>query len=157
VLVNGKPFAGGAIRYNTTVDVTRGTLVLKTETGSLTVKGAGPITARFVLVRGTDKKKPIVELRLAGGNFGVCPARKKKSAAVTSAAGPVRQLWASGKGTFRTRGRYAAATVRGTNWLTVDRCDGTLTKVVSGVVQVSDLAKRTQVSLRAGASYLAKP
>ena len=31
-------------------------------------------------------------------------------------------------GKFRTKGRYAAATVRGTIWTVADRCDGTLTK-----------------------------
>ena len=28
-----------------------------------------------------------------------------------------RKLWGDGKGKFRTKGRYAAATVRGTRWL----------------------------------------
>ena len=68
----------------------------------------------------------------------------------------MRELWGNGKGHFQTRGRYGAATVRGTHWLTVDRCDGTLTKVVSGVVQVADLKKHTTVLVRAGHSYLAK-
>ena len=69
----------------------------------------------------------------------------------------VRQLWGNGKGRFRTRGRYAAATVRGTYWLTVDRCDGTLTQVRQGIVQVSDFRLKKQVTVRAGKSYLAKP
>ena len=110
----------------------------------------------FVLLRGTDRKKAIVELRLTRGNFSVCPKRKTSSAARATAT-VVRQLWADGKGSFRTRGRYASATVRGTNWLTADRCDGTLTRVVRGVIGVADLPKRTQVTLRAGRSYLARP
>jgi hypothetical protein len=156
VLVNGRPFTSGTIPYNTIVDVTKGTLLLKTDTGSLTVNGASGITAAFTLVRGTDNKKPIVELRLAKGDFSVCPKRKPKSARATGTT-TVRQLWGDGTGSFRTRGRYAASTVRGTNWLTADRCDGTLTNVKRGVIQVSDLPKRKQVTIRAGQSYLAKP
>jgi hypothetical protein len=48
----------------------------------------------------------------------------------------VRRLWGDGKGRFRTRGRYGAGTVRGTKWLTKDRCDGTLVRVVRGRVAV---------------------
>ena len=33
-----------------------------------------------------------------------------------------RKLWGDGKGKFRTKGRYAAATVRGTRWLVQDTC-----------------------------------
>ena len=50
----------------------------------------------------------------------------------------VRRLWGDGKGSFRTSGRYSAATVRGTRWLTEDRCDGTITRVVRGEVRVDD-------------------
>jgi hypothetical protein len=41
--------------------------------------------------------------------------------------------------------------------LTADRCDGTFTKVISGVVQVADLPKHKTVSVPAGRSYLATP
>jgi hypothetical protein len=71
----------------------------------------------------------IVELRLTAGDFSVCPKRKESSAS-RLAATTVRQLWGNGKGSFRTRGRYATATVRGTNWLTADRCDGRQVRVV---------------------------
>ena len=37
-----------------------------------------------------------------------------------------RQLWGDGKGSFRIRGRYSTATVRGTTWLVQDTCAGTL-------------------------------
>ena len=47
--------------------------------------------------------------------------------------------------------------MRGTIWLTEDRCNGTFFKVKRGVVGVRDFAKRKTVSLRAGKSYLAKP
>jgi hypothetical protein len=58
-------------------------------------------------------------------------------------------------GKFRTKGRYAAATVRGTVWSIADRCDGTLTHVARGTVVVSDLVRHKTITVRAGHSYLA--
>ena len=106
VLVNGRPFTGGTIPYRSVVDVTNGRLTLRTDTGTLTVRGANRIPAVFVLLRGTDRKQAVVELRLTRGNFGVCPKRKTSGAARATAT-TVRQLWGDGKGRFRTRGRYA--------------------------------------------------
>jgi hypothetical protein len=68
----------------------------------------------------------------------------------------VRQLWGNGKGRFRTRGNYSSATVRGTFWLTADRCDGTFTRVRQGVIEVRDLRLRRTIRLRAGQTYLAR-
>jgi ferric-dicitrate binding protein FerR (iron transport regulator) len=59
-------------------------------------------------------------------------------------------------GSFRTKGRYSAATVRGTQWVTQDRCDGTLTKVNRGRVNVQDFHTRKTITLHAGQSFLAK-
>ena len=81
-------------------------------------------------------------------------ACKKKGAKAAQSKARSRKLWGDGKGKFRTRGRYSAATVRGTIWLVQDSCDGTLTRVRQGVVSVRD-RKRT-VLVRAGRSYLAK-
>jgi hypothetical protein len=60
-------------------------------------------------------------------------------------------------GRFRTRGRYAAATVRGTAWTMSDRCDGTLTTVNRGTVAVSDFVRHVTILVRQGHHYLAKP
>jgi hypothetical protein len=155
VLVNGRPYTGGTISFGSTVDVTNGTLTLRASTGTLKVNGAGGITAAFVLKRGSDNGKPLTVLQLAKGDFGVCKRTKNSAARITATT--VRQLWGSGKGAFQTRGRYAAATVRGTTWLTADRCDGTLTQVTQGIVQVNDIPTRTLVTVRAGRRYLAKP
>jgi len=46
--------------------------------------------------------------------------------------------------------------VRGTLWLTADRCDGTLTRVTRGRVAVHDFRRRRTVLVRAGKSYLAR-
>ena len=80
--------------------------------------------------------EPVTTLQLTGPSVrDVC--------AVATASGKgkrkkVRRLWGDGKGRFRTSGHYSAATVRGTRWLTEDRCDGTLTRVVRGTVEVED-------------------
>ncbi len=65
-------------------------------------------------------------------------------------------LRANAKGRFQTHGRYSSATVRGTQWSTSDRCDGTFTKVQRGVVVVNNIRRHRQIVLRAGKSYLAK-
>jgi PKD repeat protein len=158
VLVDGRPFTGGRIPYGSTVDVTHGRLRLHTDAGTVTLYGEAGVHAAFVLTHGTDRGKPIVVLQLTGGDFGVCPKRTTKSAREPgSVKKTVRALWGNAKGHFRTKGRYAAATIGGTIWLTADRCDGTLVQVRRGVVRVSDLPLRKQVSVRAGGSYLAKP
>jgi Bacterial Ig domain len=85
-----------------------------------------------------------------------CPRGGKASAAAKKQP-KSRKLWGSGSGSFRTRGQYSAATVRGTKWLVQDSCAGTLTRVTAGVVAVRDNVRRKTVILRAGKSYLARP
>jgi hypothetical protein len=51
------------------------------------------------------------------------------------------------------RGRYSI----GGSFGTEDRCDGTLTTVLSGTVRVWDLGRGRTVSVRPGDPYLAKP
>ena len=79
------------------------------------------------------------------------PRRRSAARSRSSAA-----LWGNGKGKFRTDGKYSSATVRGTIWLTQDRCDGTLTTVKRGTVSVRDFKRRKTVSVKAGHSYLAR-
>ena len=87
------------------------------------------------------------------------PLKGARAAGANKKKGPksvLGQLWGNGKGKFRTSGKYSSATVRGTIWLTQDRCDGTLTKVTRGTVQVADLRRNTTVTVKAGHSYLAR-
>jgi hypothetical protein len=64
-------------------------------------------------------------------------------------------LWGDGKGRFRVRGNTSAATVRGTKWYVENRCAGTYTRVVRGVVAVRDFVKGKTVVVRAGGTYTA--
>jgi ferric-dicitrate binding protein FerR (iron transport regulator) len=68
----------------------------------------------------------------------------------------LRRLFGNAHGRFRTRGRSSTATVRGTEWSVIDRCDGTLTTVKRGTVIVRDTVKHRTVKLRSGQSYLAR-
>ena len=159
VLVNGRPYRAGPIPYNSTVDVTGGTLQLTaTAVGTVVLSGDQGLQARFVLKKASvavgRRKRTLAELALTGGSFTDCPAPARAAAA--QATKPVRSLWAKGRGRFRTRGRYSTATVRGTRWLTTDRCDGTLTTVTEGAVTVKDVNKRRPVIVRSGNAYLAK-
>jgi hypothetical protein len=97
-------------------------------------------------------RPPVENIVLTGGNFAAC----KTKGLHTKTPPPVRKLWGKGKGHYRTKGRFAAATVLGTWWATVDRCDGTLIIVKQGVVVVRDLVTKKNHTVTAGHSYLAK-
>jgi hypothetical protein len=98
-----------------------------------------------------------LDLYLRGGNFGRCArAGRGRGNASASRVRRVRRLWGRDSGgSFRTHGRHSHATVRGTRWLTEDRCSGTFTRVTNGAVVVRDLTRRRSVVVRAGHSYLA--
>ena len=127
----------------------------------------------------------ITNLLLVGGDFSVCPvvtAKAKAKAkrrprrsrrpgrgqckavlAAQAKAPPknskkvVRAVWGSGKGSFRTTGRFSSATVRGTLWYTADRCDGTYTKVNVGSVTVLDFPRKKVQIVKAPSSVLVRP
>lgn len=103
------------------------------------------------------------DLALRGGkSFAICgrqsgPGRPVFAARAKRRKGKlIRRLWADAKGRFRTGGRFAAATVRGTRWLTEDRCEGTLVRVARGTVVVHDAVLDRDVEVNAGERYLAR-
>jgi hypothetical protein len=97
------------------------------------------------------RKGATADMKLFGGSFKGCP----KAPRVAKKPAAVRRLWGSGSGPFRTVGRFSAAAVRGTTWLTQDQCRGTLTRVTAGSVAVRDFVRRKTVVVRAGKQYLA--
>ena len=132
-------------------------------TAAAGVKGRQRGTFRqgtFVVAQKRARRRAVTELRLSGGDFSACTAaaagRVSAEAAAKRRKTAVRRLWGSARGRFRTRGRYSAAAVRGTSWLVVDRCDGTLTVVRRGVVRVTDFRRKRTITLRAGQRYLAR-
>ena len=156
------PLKGSAnVPLGSTVDTTRGTIGL---TSAADLKGRtqrAQFNAGVFTVRQKREAKPTTELRLASSSFvsyankcGAVVSRRGASSAKTKKR--VGRLFGNGKGRFRTRGRFSAATVRGTSWLTEDRCDGTLTKVTKGKVAVFDFGRDKRVTVKAGRSYLAR-
>jgi hypothetical protein len=99
-----------------------------------------------------NRRTGLTDLRLEGGNFRSC-----RGGARGANGGPrvLRRLWGHGKGRTRTSGHNGSGTVRGTFWLTEDRCDGTFFKVREGVVAVRDFTRHRTVVLHAGQHYLA--
>jgi hypothetical protein len=161
VLVNGQPLVvGQQIPLGSTVDARNGTVLIRAVVNGVVqeMQFAGGIFQLLQLPNGT------VQLLLTGGDFSVCKTTKPKtkgvretrSASRADNAKTVRMLWGNGKGSFQTKGRYAAATVRGTIYQVADRCDGTFTRVRQGIVSVQDLVLNKTVSVPAGRSYLAK-
>jgi hypothetical protein len=66
-------------------------------------------------------------------------------------------LWSKDDhGRYSTRGRNSVATVRGTEWETIENCSGTRTIVRRGLVSVRDLHRHLSVLVHAGHSYLAR-
>jgi hypothetical protein len=138
-----------SIPMGATLDATDGAVALTT-----TAPGGGTQTATFKDgAFSVTQSGDMAVLRLEGGDFSACGGGARAAAYKGK---PRRRIWGSGKGRFRTRGRYSAATVRGTVWLTEDRCDGTLTVVRRGVVAVWDRSRNKRVLVRAGERYLAK-
>jgi hypothetical protein len=105
--------------------------------------------------KGDDQE---VEMKLAGRRMCERRSADGKPVARASRGGRNgRKLWGSGKGNYSTSGSYGSATVRGTTWLVVDRCDAsTLIKVTEGTVAVSDFVKEKSLTLSAGQQYVAK-
>jgi hypothetical protein len=156
---------GASVPVGSIVDATHGEVTVNTiprEDGHkqwATFSGA-----KFQVLQSTTGA-PVTEIRLRGGSFASCrrPVARRSLfgragvLASVSSKRKVRSLWGRGKGHFRTLGRNGAATVRGTIWLTEDRCDGTLVRVRRGLVGVRDFKKHKTVAVPAGHSYLARP
>jgi hypothetical protein len=142
------------------LDTSRGTVSLKSATGAGSKTQSGQFTSGIFQVFQSRKKrdKGLTELRVKGGSFSRCRSSRggKRASASALSKATIRKLKANAKGRFRTRGRRSAATVRGTIWITADRCDGTLTTVKRGRVEVRDFRRKKTVIVRAGKSYLAR-
>ena len=153
------------IPVGSTLDTAKGRVSLRTASDTRKhVQTAQFRRGRFLIrqvrkPRGKAKKrstKLITELRLVGSSFSKACNAKASIAQKKRSKKRVRRLFGDGKGSFRTRGRNAAATVRGTRWGVQDRCDGTLVTVQQGRVEVRDLVKRKTVIVRTGKTYLAR-
>jgi hypothetical protein len=151
------------------VDVTNGSITITGSDGSTASfsstqfiasrRPSGPVaTANIPALFRIDQPAAtgaLTSLTLVGGDFSTCGKTTRAVSAVNTK--PVRQLWGSAKGKFRTVARYSSATVRGTVWLTQDRCDGSLVTVVKDIVDVFDIGLKKTIAVNPGQSYLALP
>jgi hypothetical protein len=143
--------------------------VLDTRHGTIALKAAGANrtsqTGTFTgaVFKLTQSRAGLTTLTLLEGAFpgaptyASCRAGRASTAAHVALSSRILQtLRSRARGRFRTRGRYAAGTVRGTQWTTSDRCDGTLISVQVHRVLVTDFVKHVTVLVKAGRSYLAR-
>jgi len=155
--IKGRTFvpltAARQIPVDSLLDTRRGSLSLTSASTTAGQVFTGTFSAG--VFQALQSRSGLTTLPLKGSSFRSCTARPGRAAAALSRR-VVRRMRGNASGRFRTRGRYSAATVRGTIWETVDRCDGTLTKVTRGTVIVRDNRKRRNITVRAGKSYLAR-
>jgi hypothetical protein len=148
--------AAANVPNGTVVDARKGTITLTTAVDDNGSEQAAKFSGAVFAVRQPTAANPVTELKLKGGDFSVCKrAAAHAHGAVAAAAArrkPVRRLFGSGHGRFRTEGRFAAATVHGTVWITEDYCDRTVVTVKRGVVGVTDLRTGHVVNVHAGSS-----
>jgi hypothetical protein len=153
---------GAPIPVGSTIDARNGSVNVVTAVGSAGKVQTATFKGAVFQVRQSRKAGGLTDIYLRGGDFSSCDvsrpapfgahllAKKKKRHAI-------RKLWGHDHhGRFRTHGRGAIATVRGTTWVMADHCDGTRTSVLSGAVSVRDLHSHKTVLVHAGHSYFAR-
>jgi streptogramin lyase len=95
-------------------------------------------------------------LALNGEHMSCARAGRAHASSTKTRGVKNRKLWAQDEhGRYRSYGAYSATTVLGTKWETLDTCAGTLTRVVSGKVRVSDMRRHKAILVGAGHSYFA--
>ena len=151
-----------SVPLGTVIDTTNGTVQLTSAADTHGHTQTGQFYSGIFRVTQTKARSPLhggrlvglTVLSLAGVLSTGCPA--VGTTATVSSGYPARRLWGNAQGNFRTNGRYASATVRGTEWLTEDTCSGTLVKVARGVVSVEDFHTHRTVLVKAPRSFLAR-
>jgi hypothetical protein len=142
------------VPLRTIVDALHGVVRLTSADGSgLFYQGSFQIFEPKTAPVGAGRGR-LTDLHLVGGDFQGCA---RTLAAARAGDTPIRHLWGNAKGRFRTQGKYAAATVRGTVWLPADSCTGSDVTVRKGVVGVRDLVHGQTVVVAAGHTYEATP
>jgi DNA-binding beta-propeller fold protein YncE len=139
------------IKVGSTIDTTSGKVQLTSAKDRLgTTQTADFFDGRFKVLQ-PRKGKPITQIKLEGKLDCGKPAK----GSATASRSRSRKVWGSGHGNFRSEGQHGSATVRGTIWLTQDRCDGTLFRVRRGVVTIEDFTLHRKLKLHPGQQYLA--
>ena len=147
------------VPVRTSIDSSFSPVRITTATGVRGRTQGGVISRGAFRISQARRRNAVTQLALTGGDFGVCASARAAGGVHSSQSRrrrTVRRLFANVKGRFRAKGRHSSATVRGTRFEVIDRCDGTLTRVRSGSVVVRDRVRRRTVVVRAGRQYLAR-
>ena len=145
------------VPIGTVIDTRNGTVRLTSATASPTRLQTGNFFLGRFQVAQQRSLKGLTDLVIQDKlKRSICSTQGQQATAAKLSARILGLLRGKAKGHFRTRGRFAAATVRGTEWGVRDRCDGTLTVVTRGVVAVRDFTLHKTVIVKTGHTYLAK-
>lgn len=151
--------AAASIPVGSVVDARRGSVSLSAARNAAGAVQDGSFGGSRFVVRQPRHGHGYTNLYLRGGGIARCGDRGGRAVASTAAnrRKRVRSLWGKDRGgRFRTHGRDSVATVRGTRWKMTDRCDGTMTKVTEGAVDVKVRRTGRIVRVRAGEHHLAR-
>lgn len=167
--------AATSIPVGSVVDTRRGEVRLQSAVDNRGQLQSGRFSKGRFLVRKprSTSDAGITQLRMLGAAPAPCPPGSARAARL------VRRMWSDVRRRLRHRGsranaaasaptpkggirvvaQHSTATAQNAAWRTVDRCDGTLTRVTRGKVVVRDLRRGRSIELRAGkrGSYLARP
>jgi hypothetical protein len=144
------------VPFGTIVDATLGRVSVTTAAPGGGTQVVTYYAGEFKL---TQDRNGLVVATLLGGSFASCPKARHKahsSSAQAAKKKPARKLWAEGHGKYSTKGNYATGAALGTRWVTEDRCNGTLIRVLLHHVLVTNLVTHRHFVIRAGHSYLAR-
>ncbi len=149
-----------SLPVGTIVDSTRGQIGITSAVNTAGLTQSGVFGGGIFKVLQDRRQRGLTQMNVVlGRSASACPGVGKAARAAAKRLLPksvLGLLHANAKGRFRTRGRFSSATVRGTVWDTIERCDGTLTAVKRGSVVVLDTRHRRSVIVAAGRSYLAR-
>jgi sugar lactone lactonase YvrE len=145
------------IPVGTTIDTRKG--AVKIESARSTKDGDAQVGNAFggrFIFRQRVQPTVLTNLVLVGGSFATCrPSTRRRAPGTAPVAArrkgkgkgkpnhKVRELWGNAHGPTETTGADAAASDKGTEWLTADYCNGTLVRVTQGVVFVRPLRGHT--------------
>ncbi len=137
-----------SVPVGSTIDTTRGVVELVTADISPGKRQRGLFYGGAFVV--SQDASGLATLRLTSGRRAGALCGRGGKARAASGRSVLRLLHGTAHGRFRTRGRYAAATVRGTRWTTIDSCNGTTIDDRAGSVATQANNGQLSFALRTG-------
>jgi Ca2+-binding RTX toxin-like protein len=157
------------IPIGSAVDPKAGVVRLATARNRTGARQVASVSAGRFTVRQKRGRRPVTKLRLAGRLPDCRRVSSRRGTAKRAARASARRLRVDvrkkqRRGENRRRGpnivvlgRFSSGASTGTEWITEETCDGTLTTVLSGTVRVRDFGRGETVTVRPGKPYLASP